>query len=515
MNARDGVDCRPVRVDGYVRVSRVAGREGDSFISPDVQREQIEAWAKLRRATVHEWHVDLDMSGARADRPGLKAAIARVERGDIDGIVVAKLDRLARSLPVAFDAISRIEQAGGQLVSVDEGIDPGTVNGRMMRGLLLLLAEWYRDQVRESWEVARERAIRRGAVVASTVPTGYQRGPGGRLEPHPQWAPTIREVFRRRAKGETWADLARFMNAAGVPVQYASGQDRARARWTGATVGRLVAGRVYLGEVRHGRFVNADAHEPLVPASLWHAAQAARGVQKPRSVLGGPALLHGMIRCAGCGYSMHRSVSRQAEGFTWSYRCRGRHSGGECPERAFVYADPIERLVVAEFRRHADHLHTEASVETPNLAVALEELAAAEHALVVFRDDPRVIGALGADAFAAGLQARAGTVDDARERVAAARMPAAGVPDTVTLRRMWPALPVEGRRRLLAAAIDCVIVAGRGDFTADRVRICWAGTAPDGLPGQGRRGRGMRPVDLAGLPPDTRVQVPGEIGEHG
>jgi hypothetical protein len=38
----------PKRMDGYVRVSRVAGREGPGYISPSVQREQIEGWAKLR-----------------------------------------------------------------------------------------------------------------------------------------------------------------------------------------------------------------------------------------------------------------------------------------------------------------------------------------------------------------------------------------------------------------------------------------------------------------------------------
>ncbi len=494
--------------DGYVRVSRVAGREGESFISPELQRERIEAWAALRGEQIGEWHVDLDVSGARAERPGLAEALARVEAGVTTGVVVAKLDRLARSLPVAFDTISRIERAGGQLVSVEEGIDPTTATGRMMRNLVLLLAEWYRDQIREQWEVARERAVRRGAAVVSTVPTGYQRGRGGRLEPHPEWGPVIREVFERRAAGATWAALARWMNERGVPVQYANGRERTGGRWTGSVVGKLVLGRVYLGEVRHGTFVNAHAHEPLVSPGVWHAAQQARGTPDAPA-RGEPALLSGLVRCAGCGYAMHRASGRGAGGGqVWAYRCRGGGSGGACPDRAFAYADDLERVMEGALLAHADDLAVRGDQDTVELDQALATLDEAEHALRVFRDDPRVLSALGQDAFVEGLRERARRVDTAREQVEGARLPAAGVPDVVTLRGIWPSLSVVERRRVMTAALDCLVVAGAGQLTVDRVRACWAGLGPEGLPGRGRRGSGVRPIPLDGLPPQTRVTVP-------
>jgi DNA invertase Pin-like site-specific DNA recombinase len=498
-------------LDGYIRVSRVAGREGESFISPEVQREQIEAWAVLRRATIEEWHVDLDVSGARARRPGLDAAIDRVERKQTNGIVVAKLDRLARSLPVAFDAIQRIERAGGRLISVDEGIDPATVNGRMMRGLLLLLAEWYRDQVRESWTVARERAVKRGVPISSTVPTGYRRGDDGRLEPDPVWGPVISEVFARRAQGRSWADLARWMNDQKVPVQYASG--RREARWTGHTVSRLVAGRVYLGEVRHGQFLNPEAHDPLVTPAVWHAAQSARSVQAPR-VGGDGALLAGLVRCSGCGYGMYRSTGRGAGGTVMTgYRCRGGGSGGECPDRAYAYAEPLEDLVVSVFLRHLADLQAGGRPEDDALDELVEEIEAAEHALKVFRDDPRVIAALGPDGFADGLRERARRVDDARAQLALRRSSMGGMPDVMELGSLWPDLDVRARHRLLAAAIDCVVVAGRGELSADRVRVCWLGLAPDDLPARGRRGYGLRPIPFDGLPTETRVQVAEDVAE--
>ena len=59
-------------VDGYVRVSQVKGRHGESFISPVLQREQIVGWAKLKGAVVASVFEELDESGARSDRPMLE-----------------------------------------------------------------------------------------------------------------------------------------------------------------------------------------------------------------------------------------------------------------------------------------------------------------------------------------------------------------------------------------------------------------------------------------------------------
>ena len=56
-------------IDGYVRVSQVKGRSGDSFISPVSQEERIRAWAALHDYEVGEIHVELDQSGAKANRP--------------------------------------------------------------------------------------------------------------------------------------------------------------------------------------------------------------------------------------------------------------------------------------------------------------------------------------------------------------------------------------------------------------------------------------------------------------
>jgi DNA invertase Pin-like site-specific DNA recombinase len=186
---------KPHRMDGYIRVSRVAGREGESFISPDVQREQIEAWAKLRGVEVADWHKDLDKSGGKLRRPGLDTLLERIEAGDTCGVIVAKLDRLSRlGVADALKLVERITGAGGTIAAIDLGIDPTTPFGEFGMTIMLALARMERRRISDSWAVAQTRALERGAVISPT-PFGYTREPDGRLR---HIASPLRTGRRRR-----------------------------------------------------------------------------------------------------------------------------------------------------------------------------------------------------------------------------------------------------------------------------------------------------------------------------
>jgi hypothetical protein len=84
--------------DGYIRVSRRAGREGESFISAELQRKKIADWAKLHEVEILEWWEEIDQSGAKLERPLFQQALARCEAGETGGIVVAKLQFAGKNL---------------------------------------------------------------------------------------------------------------------------------------------------------------------------------------------------------------------------------------------------------------------------------------------------------------------------------------------------------------------------------------------------------------------------------
>jgi Resolvase, N terminal domain len=96
-----------VLVDGYVRVSQVAGRGGERFISPSDQREQIQDWAKLHHAHVVRVFEELDESGARDDRPCFRRRSSGSSRGSRTG----SWSRSSIALAVRAEQLSRARQA--------------------------------------------------------------------------------------------------------------------------------------------------------------------------------------------------------------------------------------------------------------------------------------------------------------------------------------------------------------------------------------------------------------------
>src|SRR5690606_34303793 len=128
-------------------------------------------------------HEDLDLPGSHSARPGLQAMLARAERGTIQGVMVARLDRFGRSTIDVHRNLERLRNAGGELLTVAEGIDTSAPFGRFLVAIMAALAELELERIRENWQVARERAVDRGVHIASRTPTGYERDADGRLVP--------------------------------------------------------------------------------------------------------------------------------------------------------------------------------------------------------------------------------------------------------------------------------------------------------------------------------------------
>lgn len=467
-----------MRLIGYVRVSSVGGREGESFISPTVQRERVEQLARAHGHTIVAWQEDLDQPGSRLNRPGLDEAFRLIEQGDADGLAVAKLDRFARSVAGAAQALQRLEDAGAVLLSADLGMDTSTPAGKLMRNVLMALAEFELDRIRENWRDAKGRAIDRGVMIAPYVIAGYRRRADGRLEPDPETAPVIRELFLRRAAGESWRSLAAF-----------AGERIPGHGWALGSITSLIKSRTYLGELRHGDDVNLNAHEPLVTRAEWEAAQMVKQLRPPRKV---GSLLAGIVRCAGCGYAMSRETSGRRFGATqyWRYGCRKQHAGGRCPAPTSIAGPALDGYVTGLFLARVAAEPAVAIGEPPEVrmdaAVAAVENAEAE--LAAYRD-ANLVTIIGADAYRAGLADRARTVDEARAEIAAMRGQLPQAIPGADLANVWDDLALEERRQILAAGLNAVFVkrahlSRRGTPVNERAIVLFDGEGPDELAGR-------------------------------
>ena len=459
-----------VWMDGYVRVSRVGRRRGERFISPSEQGDTIEGWARAHGVEVLEVFREFDESGGRDDRPLLEKAVERVESGISQGVVVSEADRFGRSLLSGLAAIQRIKVAGGRFVAVKNGLDTSTDTGRLVLRILLSMAEWDSDRIREKWEAARTRAVARGVYPHNGAPIGYRRTRSGRLRPDPETAAVVAEVFRRRAEGDSLASLQRWLEALGIPTA------RGNPGWTTTTMQCVVRNRAYLGEVRHRWHVNERAHPPLVDAATWQAAQAPErvSVRHDRAT----RMLSRLVHCAACSMTMTAQWHRRRHG-RWDviYICHGHSASGPCPAPASISAPYLDAYIEECFFELLARRRAEPAAD---LAAAEHALRSASAALVRYRDGDHVLRTLGEEAYLAGVAVRDQRVRRARLKLAAVREShfIYTLPPNSKLERRWVDMSDHERRSLIAKAIDCVFVSAGHRPLEDRVTICRTGTAP-------------------------------------
>jgi DNA invertase Pin-like site-specific DNA recombinase len=135
---------------GYMRVSTTDNRQ-----STDLQRDA------LIGAGVDERHLHVDRaSGARDDRPGLKACMAELRRGDT--LVVWKLDRLGRSLPHLLSIITDLKKRDVAFHSLTEHMDTNSPQGELLFSIFGALAQYERALIRERVNAGLAAAAVRG-----------------------------------------------------------------------------------------------------------------------------------------------------------------------------------------------------------------------------------------------------------------------------------------------------------------------------------------------------------------
>ena len=148
---------------GYLRVS--TEEQANSGLGLEAQRETIERYADAQGWDVI-WYEDAGLSAKSLDRPQLQAALGRLDvapkRRDVDGIVVAKLDRLSRSV-VDFAGVLELARAKKwALIAIDLGVDTSSPTGELVANVMMSVAQWERRVIGERTSAAMQAAKRAG-----------------------------------------------------------------------------------------------------------------------------------------------------------------------------------------------------------------------------------------------------------------------------------------------------------------------------------------------------------------
>lgn len=204
------------RVIGYVRVStEEQARDGVSLSS---QEERIRGYCGLYGLTLVAVVRDEGVSAKNLDRPALRGALAALREGSAAGIVVAKLDRLTRSVRDLGELLEGYfgERAGKLLFSVGDQIDTTKAAGRLVLNVLMSVAQWERETIVERTRDAMQHKRSKGERVG-TVPYGYTVGPDGKtLEACAAERHAIEFIRGLRAKGDSVRQIVAALNESGI-----------------------------------------------------------------------------------------------------------------------------------------------------------------------------------------------------------------------------------------------------------------------------------------------------------
>lgn len=197
---------------GYVRVS--TSEQADRGFSLDAQRERLAAYAHATgRDPISEYIVDDGFSGGTLARPGMQRLLAMINAGEVACVLVAKLDRLSRSLRDVLDLLDLCERTGTALLSASEALDTSSAVGKMLIHLLASFGEFERGRIAErTADVLAYK--RRSGKVYSRTPYGFRRE-GDRLIPDAVQQRALAMMRQLDAEGKSLRAIAAALTQAG------------------------------------------------------------------------------------------------------------------------------------------------------------------------------------------------------------------------------------------------------------------------------------------------------------
>jgi site-specific DNA recombinase len=210
MVAFAAANIRLMKTVGYVRVS--TDRQAEHGVSLEAQEAKIRAMAIVHGTELSEVIVDGGESAKSLNRPGIARLLAMVDTGGVKVVIIAKLDRLTRSVKDLCGLLELFEKRKVTLISVAESLDTGSAAGRLVLNIMTAVSQWEREAIGERTRDALRHKRSQGQRVGN-IPFGSRLGGDGqRLEPDPAEQDALEQIRALRSGGETMRGIAAALN---------------------------------------------------------------------------------------------------------------------------------------------------------------------------------------------------------------------------------------------------------------------------------------------------------------
>ena len=279
----------------YTRKSSEEGLE-QGFNSLDAQREACAAYITSQKAegwkALPAIYDDGGFSGGSMERPGLKRLMADIATGQIDVVVVYKIDRLTRSLADFARMVELFERHAVSFVSVTQAFSTTTSMGRLTLNVLLSFAQFEREVTGERIRDKIAASKKKGLWMGGTIPLGYDLpDPGLRvLRINAPEAVLVRSIFERYLQLGSVHALERDLAARGLrtkQTQRRDGSIRGGVVFSRGALFHLLRNRLYRGEIPHKGQTYPGQHEAIVSEALFEAVQVRLDGQTQRRAASG------------------------------------------------------------------------------------------------------------------------------------------------------------------------------------------------------------------------------------
>lgn len=247
-----------MKAAAYIRVS--TDEQAEHGYSLELQRERITAQIAAKGWELAGIYEDAGQSGGKLERPALTDMLLDIEAGNVQAVVIYKLDRLSRRQRDTMYLIEDVFlQRGIELLSISESLDTSSPTGRAMIGMLSVFAQLERDTITERLSGGRKQKAKTGGYCGGNAPIGYSTKRGEKaLHTNSDKAVTVRRVFELSGLGWKLRQIADQLNAEGHTTKQG-------AAFRPTQVMRILNRReTYAGEYTYSGIKAAGKHAAII-----------------------------------------------------------------------------------------------------------------------------------------------------------------------------------------------------------------------------------------------------------
>ena len=265
----------------YTRKSTEHGLDME-FNSLQNQEEACKAYILSQAFNGWEYYKiysDGGISGGTMERPGLKTLLNDIRTGQIQVVVVYKVDRLSRSIIDFHKMMQEFDKYGCNFVSITQSFDTSNSMGKLTLNMLLSFAQFEREVSAERGRDKIAASKAKGLWMGGNLPLGYDVD-DRHLVVNELEAEIVRQVFQKYLETQNMLGVAEWLNGQGIHtkrwVTKHSKRERGGEPFKKNTVQRMLTNPVYLGKITHyaqNKIYNG-VHKPIVSRELWEQVQA-------------------------------------------------------------------------------------------------------------------------------------------------------------------------------------------------------------------------------------------------